>query len=214
MPDQNVRILNPYEVRDLLVAVLDGEANIAAAEALLERSVRGARWPVMWAQSALAVARGAIGDRIAADVALKAAMEASDRYPVFGALAARLVAEGAVRDGWGDPVQLLRTAERTFTGLGLARVASASRVLLVRAGAPAPRRRRSDAALPAVLHLAGITPREADVLDLLTDHLSNREIAERLYLSPRTVEKHIAALLAKLDTSDRTALTQLARSLH
>jgi len=67
-------------------------------------------------------------------------------------------------------------------------------------------------ALPDALHLAGITAREAEVLDLLTDHLSNREIAERLYLSPRTVEKHIAALLAKLDTPDRTALTQLAPS--
>jgi DNA-binding CsgD family transcriptional regulator/tetratricopeptide (TPR) repeat protein len=214
MPDQHVRILNPYEGPDLLVAALDGEADLVAAEALLERSVRGARWPAMWAQSAVAVARGAIGDRVAADVALKAAMEASDRYPVFGALAARLVAEAAVRNGWGEPVPLLRAAERTFTGLGLGRAATACRALLSRAGARVPRRRRSDTALPAALHLAGITAREAEVLDLLTDHLSNREIAERLYLSPRTVEKHIAALLAKLDTPDRTALTQLARSLH
>jgi DNA-binding CsgD family transcriptional regulator len=160
------------------------------------------------------VARGAIGERGAAAAALTGAMEAGSRYPVFGALAARLVAEAAVRNGWGEPVPLLRAAERTFTGLELGRAASACRALLSRAGAPAPRRRRADSALPAALHLAGITPREAEVLDLLTDHLSNREIAERLYLSPRTVEKHIAALLAKLDTPDRTALTQLARSLH
>ena len=59
-----------------------------------------------------------------------------------------------------------------------------------------------------------LTRREREVAALVAEGLTNREIAERLYLSPRTVEKHIAALLAKLDTPDRTALTQLARSLH
>jgi DNA-binding NarL/FixJ family response regulator len=42
-----------------------------------------------------------------------------------------------------------------------------------------------------------VTEREADVLGLLAQGLSNREIAERMFLSPRTVEKHVASLLAK-----------------
>jgi len=50
------------------------------------------------------------------------------------------------------------------------------------------------------------------VLDLLRDRLSNREIAERLFLSPRTVEKHVAALLAKFGARDRTDLARLARA--
>ena len=61
---------------------------------------------------------------------------------------------------------------------------------------------------------AGVTVREAEVLDLLADRLSNREIARRLFLSPRTVEKHVAALLAKLGCEDRGRLAQMARSLR
>ena len=42
-----------------------------------------------------------------------------------------------------------------------------------------------------------MTEREADVLRLVAQGLGNREIAERMFLSPRTVEKHVASLLAK-----------------
>jgi len=48
------------------------------------------------------------------------------------------------------------------------------------------------------------SPREAEVLRLLAQGLSNREIAERLYLSRRTVEFHISRLLGKLDARNRT----------
>ena len=64
-------------------------------------------------------------------------------------------------------------------------------------GSPAPRRRRTDTTLHPTLMAAGVTAREAEVMDLLVDRLSNREIAQRLYLSPRTVEKHVASLLEK-----------------
>jgi DNA-binding NarL/FixJ family response regulator len=60
---------------------------------------------------------------------------------------------------------------------------------------------------------AGVTPREAEVLGMLADRLSNRYIAERLYLSVRTVEKHVAALLQKLAVPDRAALAEVSRSL-
>jgi DNA-binding CsgD family transcriptional regulator len=48
--------------------------------------------------------------------------------------------------------------------------------------------------------------REAEVLELVGRHLSNREIAGRLYLSVRTVESHVAALIRKLGVADRRAL--------
>jgi DNA-binding NarL/FixJ family response regulator len=60
-----------------------------------------------------------------------------------------------------------------------------------------PRRRPGDGELPGQLRALGVTEREADVLRLVAQGLGNREIAERMFLSPRTVEKHVASLLAK-----------------
>jgi DNA-binding NarL/FixJ family response regulator len=45
-----------------------------------------------------------------------------------------------------------------------------------------------------------------EVLDLVAAGLTNAEIAARLHLSPRTVETHVASLLAKLGAADRGQL--------
>ncbi|CAN3980309.1 Transcriptional regulator, LuxR family [Kitasatospora purpeofusca] len=58
-----------------------------------------------------------------------------------------------------------------------------------------------------------ISPREADVLALLGEHLSNAEIAARLFISVRTVESHTSALLRKLALPDRRALSRRAVEL-
>jgi len=55
-----------------------------------------------------------------------------------------------------------------------------------------------------------VTTREMDVLVLVADGLTNREIAERLFVSPRTVETHVASLLAKTGTASRAELRALA----
>jgi DNA-binding CsgD family transcriptional regulator len=52
-------------------------------------------------------------------------------------------------------------------------------------------------------HAAGLTPRQADVLGLLAEGLTNAEIAARLTLSAKTVEHHISAVLAKLGVANR-----------
>ncbi|MGI5240625.1 ATP-binding protein [Dactylosporangium sp. CA-139066] len=52
-------------------------------------------------------------------------------------------------------------------------------------------------------HAAGLTPRQADVLELLVEGLSNAEIAARLTLSAKTVDHHISAVLAKLGVANR-----------
>lgn len=53
-----------------------------------------------------------------------------------------------------------------------------------------------------------ISPREAEVLTLVGAHLSNAEIAARLFISVRTVESHVSSLLRKLEVPDRRALAQ------
>ncbi|TYB60285.1 ATPase [Nonomuraea sp. PA05] len=55
-----------------------------------------------------------------------------------------------------------------------------------------------------------ISPREAGVLELVGAHLSNAEIAARLFISVRTVESHVSSLLRKLEAPDRRALARLA----
>jgi len=52
--------------------------------------------------------------------------------------------------------------------------------------------------------------REAEVLRLVGQHLTNSEIAARLHISVRTVESHVAALILKLDVENRRALTARA----
>jgi len=74
---------------------------------------------------------------------------------------------------------------------------------------------RADRALRAIGDPAGggvlapLTDRELEVAKLVADGLANREVAERLYLSQRTVERHLARIFAKLDISSRAALASL-----
>ena len=55
-----------------------------------------------------------------------------------------------------------------------------------------------------------MTTREADVLALVAEGRANREIAERLFLSPRTVEKHVERLLTKTGVARRAELAAWA----
>jgi predicted ATPase/DNA-binding CsgD family transcriptional regulator len=67
--------------------------------------------------------------------------------------------------------------------------------------------------LPTALRAAGVTAREAEVLDALGARLTNAEIAERFHISVRTVENHVSALLRKLGEPDRRALAARAHTV-
>ncbi len=60
----------------------------------------------------------------------------------------------------------------------------------------------------------GITEREREVLQLLADGRSNKEIAARLELSPNTVKTHVARLFEKLQVARRTEAILRARQLE
>ena len=56
---------------------------------------------------------------------------------------------------------------------------------------------------PRAPTLASLSPREDEILRLLADGLTDREIAERLVISPRTVETHVSNVLHKLEVRNR-----------
>jgi len=60
--------------------------------------------------------------------------------------------------------------------------------------------------------MAGLTPREVEVARLVADGTSNQEIASSLAISPRTVERHISNLLAKLGRRNRTELATVVHA--
>ncbi|NEC17775.1 response regulator transcription factor, partial [Streptomyces parvus] len=64
--------------------------------------------------------------------------------------------------------------------------------------------------IPSTLRTSGVTPREYEVFVLLPERPGNQQIARRLSISPRTVEKHMASLLNKTGRADRAALCEFA----
>jgi DNA-binding CsgD family transcriptional regulator/tetratricopeptide (TPR) repeat protein len=57
----------------------------------------------------------------------------------------------------------------------------------------------------------GLTSRQTDVLQLLTEDLTNAEIADRLFISTRTVDHHVSAILMKLGATNRSEAAEKAR---
>lgn len=64
------------------------------------------------------------------------------------------------------------------------------------------------------LQQLGITARELEILQHIADGMSNREIAERLFVSENTVKTHSSRLLDKLNAKRRTQAVQIAKELR
>ena len=60
---------------------------------------------------------------------------------------------------------------------------------------------------------AGISKREADILLLINDGLSNQQIADKLFISENTIKKHISNIFQKLRVERRTEAIRKAREL-
>ncbi|MFJ3876957.1 response regulator [Streptomyces sp. NPDC090077] len=119
-------------------------------------------------------------------------------YPVLAAGACGFL----VKDT--PPAELLEAVSRAAAG-----GAPFSRDVLDRLVAQALRSRSAPEG-PGDLPVAGITPREREVLGLLGVGLSNQEIADRLHLGVTTVKTHVSSLMAKTGRDNRIRLAVLA----
>jgi DNA-binding CsgD family transcriptional regulator len=158
-----------------------------------------------------AVAAGRAGRTRAASDLMAAADALIAARPWWGRLLRLTAMESAVADGWGDPVPALRADLTVFERTGEHQLARTARDLLRQAGAPT-RRGRGSAQVPPALRAMGVTSREMDVLLLVAEGLTNAEVGGRLFLSPRTVESHVANLLAKTGTASRAELRAFAQA--
>ena len=181
----------------LLVLAATGDQRAAGnLEAAYESGLTAAFANRGLARYAAAILAGRAAD---ADRAAELA-EAGERdlagFPVWADLARMFAAEAALADGWGEPRRWLETARQAFAAHGIDRLAWRCEARLGRA-------------VPPAWASLGVTAREADVLRLVGEGLANKQIAIRLYLSPRTVEKHVESLLRKTGARSRTQLVAL-----
>jgi RNA polymerase sigma factor (sigma-70 family) len=79
----------------------------------------------------------------------------------------------------------------------------------------APRRTKAPEDDDVAVMIEPLTPREEEVLQLLAEGLSNKEIGARLHLTEGTVKNYVSAIIAKLQANDRThaVITALRRGL-
>ncbi|HET7367431.1 MAG TPA: response regulator transcription factor, partial [Gaiella sp.] len=108
-----------------------------------------------------------------------------------------------------DDEEALREAHETFQELGARPLAAMVARRLRERGVRVARGPRASTSANA----ASLTARELEVLALIADGLRNAAIAERLFLSVRTVDHHVSAILRKLQAGSRSEAVAEARRL-
>lgn len=202
----------PFSTRGLwalLETVLDtgADGGAAAREAIRTGPQANAPYNRFVLRYADAIALGRAGQKEQAEqVFADAEWPFPGREPWMELHARVLVARAAAADGWGEPEQWFRAALDGLLDYGQTEAASACRVAMRDAGFAVPRKAVGSDRVPAHLQRLGVTAREYDVLELVVDGLPNKTIAERLFLSVRTVETHVARLLQRTGAPDRGAL--------
>ena len=225
--------LDPLYTPPLLTSGIRAEAELAelaraqrrSAEAALRRAgrlaadtdrivaARPASPPDALAHQALAHAEVArAGGEPAADRWAAAAarfLDLGEPYPAAYAQLRQAEALLAARGDRRDAARLLAAADQTALALRAAplreEIATLARRARLRLEAPAPDATRADG--------AGLTSREEEVLRLLAEGLTNREIGRRLFISQKTVGTHVAHIFDKLGVHTRLEAAGRAQQL-
>jgi DNA-binding CsgD family transcriptional regulator len=132
----------------------------------------------------------AVADRAAARASLQAAFDVAESGGV-----------GAVRD------RTMRVA--AAAGIALGGVGGGAGLVAPAGGVAGSAASDADAAATAEL-----TARERQVLELIAEGLSNRQIGERLFISGKTASVHVSAILRKLGAATRTEAAYRAGALR
>lgn len=176
-----------------------------------ERGIAGRDGPA--ASAELAVARGLLCHETDPAMAAGHFAEAEARWRAIGrpyetAQAAERRALALAEVDPGQAVSPLEAAVTTYRSLGatgdLARVQHHSQRLGILRPKTVGRRGYGDR----------LSPRERQVAELLAAAATNQQIADTLFLSPRTVEQHVANVLRKLGTTRRNVADELSRAGH
>ncbi|GAA0433641.1 hypothetical protein Acor_07840 [Acrocarpospora corrugata] len=186
-----------------LLSVVAGEDYHETVRTLLQDPDRlshaAARGPAL---AACAIREARQGNRARANVLLREAFGTLAATPWFQAVTVRHVAASDVGPAWPELAPYLQHARGFFEAAALGTLAQAcAGTSAAHATRAAPR-----AGVPFDLKAAGVTARELEVAGLVIRGLSNREIAQHLFLSPRTIDKHVERLLQKMGCPNRTAL--------
>lgn len=208
----------PFPMRGLwaLLRTVQGLDGAAARETVRTSGALGVRAALVGLRYAEAVAHGQEGraqdaERLFAEAdRIMAGYASMDEFHYLNRLPA---AQAALRDGWGAGVDWMRECLTWCEDNGREQLAAYCRKLLKDAGVPV-RRRRDATGIPAELRELGVTQREMEVLALVAEGLSNAEIGERLFISSRTVEKHVEKLLTRTGTRTRGQLAVKAERLR
>lgn len=192
-------------------AEADDRAAPARADELLDELDCMPPWPGVLANAALARAERSRLAGASDPTSWRAATEYWDALgePYSAAYARFRVAEALLGAGdRGDARELLRAAHVVAAALG-------ARPLREEAESLARRARISlePAPAPPVGDDELLTRREAEVLELLADGLTNREIAERLFISQKTVGTHLGHIFDKLRVHNRVEAAGRARGI-
>jgi DNA-binding CsgD family transcriptional regulator len=148
----------------------------------------------------------------------KSALELVDGRPYVAAYASWRLAEArlAQRDGRLSAAPVIERGLGLADRIGAARLASELRGLAQRARLSVhsdPGRETPTVTPQAGQRPFGLTAREAEVLALLADGRSNQEIADRLFISPKTASVHVSNIYSKLGVESRVAAASLAHGL-
>jgi DNA-binding NarL/FixJ family response regulator len=154
-------------------------------------------------RAAAALALDAGDPASAAERALAAAVALEEVEDVFDAALSRTLAGRAlVQAGAHDRAAAeLERAAAAFDSFGSPRYRAEAERELRKLGRPLHRRTRPGKA--DAIGVASLTERELQVARLVVDRKTNREIAEALFLSPKTIETHMRNMFIKLDVSSR-----------